>query len=150
MQISRFVHRLGVALILTTSAPALAADVWYATHNLLPGDILQDGDVAARPPGRMTFEPVLATTEVIGQEVKRRVYMGHDLSTHDIGPRTVVKANTDVEVVWRSGRLSLELTGKALESGALGDDVRVLNTDTSRTIRGVVIGEQLVEVRSEP
>ena len=59
-----------------------------------------------------------------------------------------MKSNTPVNVVWKAGALSLELAGRALEAGAVGDEIRVLNTMTSRTIRGTVVGDGMVEIRS--
>ncbi len=61
-----------------------------------------------------------------------------------------MKANTPVTVMWRSGGLALDMEGRALETGAVGDEIRVLNPGTSRTIRGVVVGEGMIEVKSEP
>ena len=66
------------------------------------------------------------------------------------GPRSAVKASTPVDVIWKVGGLSLELDGRALEDGALGDEMRVLNPMSSRTIRGKVVGDGMVEIRSAP
>ena len=44
----------------------------------------------------------------------------------------------------------LVMQGNALDPGAIGDQIRVLNPATSRTVRGTVTGEGIVEVRSEP
>ena len=132
------------------SQPAASQDVWHATQTLLPGDIVRSTDVIAQKPTRVASEAVPATTEVVGLEIKRRVYTGHELTARDIGPRSAVKANTDVGVLWKSGDLALELKGRALETGALGEEIRVLNPSTSRTIRGTIVGNQMVEVRSQP
>ena len=72
------------------------------------------------------------------------------LVERDVGPVSAVKANTPVTVMWRSGGLALDMEGRALETGAVGDEIRVLNPGTSRTIRGVVVGEGMIEVQSEP
>jgi flagella basal body P-ring formation protein FlgA len=42
----------------------------------------------------------------------------------------------------------MEMEGRAMESGALGDEIRVLNTASGRTIRAVVAGDGMVEIRS--
>jgi flagella basal body P-ring formation protein FlgA len=36
-----------------------------------------------------------------------------------------------------------------MESGALGDEIRVLNTSSGRTIRGIVVGDGMIEMRIE-
>jgi flagella basal body P-ring formation protein FlgA len=141
---------IAATMTLFAVLPASAQDVWHATHTLLPGDIVRDVDVVAQKMGRGTIDPVPATCDVVGQEIKRRVYAGRDLTARDVGPRSAVKANTEVGVLWTDGALSLELQGRALENGALGEEVRVLNPATSRTIRGIVVGDATVEVRSAP
>lgn len=144
--------RLAVIIVMAVllAGPALAGDVWQATHRLEPGDRLQRADLAAQPPRRVTRDAIPATRAVLGLEVKRRIYPGHTLTERDVGPPTVVQANSGVEVLWKVGNLTLRMQGRALESGALGEDIRVLNTASARTIHGTVVAGGLVEVRSEP
>jgi flagella basal body P-ring formation protein FlgA len=44
----------------------------------------------------------------------------------------------------------MAMEGRAMESGAIGDEVRVLNTASGRTIRGTVAGDGMIEMRSTP
>ena len=136
---------LGVAPMTT---PAAAQDVWVATHMLMPGDVLRADDVAAQTPNRPMSFAIPASRDITGQEVKRRIPSGQALSHRDVGPATLVKANTPVEVLWQTGPLALVMQGRALEPGALGQDIRVLNTSTSRTIHATVTGDGKVEVRA--
>jgi flagella basal body P-ring formation protein FlgA len=147
-----FVRNSTMAVLLGSLAATSAAaeDAWVATHNLMPGDILRSDDISAQPIVQPAPDAVPATRELTGLEIKRRVYVGHPLGTRDIGAPTVVKANMPVDVHWQSGELTLVMRGNALEPGALGDQIRVLNPATSRTVRGTVTGEGIVEVRSEP
>ena len=135
-------------LILAAAVPAFADDVWHATRTLMPGDTVRAEDVVAHAPVRPVSDAVPASQAVIGLEVKRRLSDGRVLSERDVGPRSAVKSSTPVNVVWKEGALSLELSGRALEAGAVGDEIRVLNTMTSRTIRGTVVGDGMVEIRS--
>lgn len=138
------------ALLGLPAAQAHAADAWYATHTLMPGDIVQPDDVVTKTPPRPLPDLLPSDRPVAGLEVKRRVYADRALTERDVGPRNAVKANTPVTVLFKAGALVLELQGRALESGALGDEVRVLNTDSSRTVRGVVTGDGMVELRGAP
>jgi flagella basal body P-ring formation protein FlgA len=135
-------------LMLAATSPAFADDVWHATRMLMPGDTLRAEDVVAHAPVRPVPDAVPASQVVIGLEVKRRLSDGRVLSQRDVGPHSAVKSNTPVNVVWKDGALSLQLAGRALEAGAVGDEIRVLNTMTSRTIRGTVVGDGMVEIRS--
>ena len=135
-------------LILASATPAFADDVWHATRTLMPGDTLRAEDVVAHAPVRPVPDAVPASKVVIGLEVKRRLSDGRVLTERDVGPRSAVKSNTPINVLWKAGALSLELAGRSLEAGAVGDEIRVLNTMTSRTIRGTVVGDGMVEIRS--
>jgi flagella basal body P-ring formation protein FlgA len=137
-------------LMLSATAPAFADDVWHATRTLMPGDVLAADDVVAGAMVRPVPDAVPASREIVGLEVKRRLFNGRILTSHDIGARSAVKSSSQVEVIWKVAGLSLELQGRALEDGALGDEIRVLNPMSSRTIRGTVVGDGMVEMRSEP
>ena len=137
-------------MLLQHAHPAIAEDVWRATHTLLPGDMVRSDDIVAQPPTGFGRDRIPATRDIIGLEIKRRVYQDRELASRDVGPRSAVKANTAVRVLWKSGSLSLELEGRSLEAGAVGDEIRVLNPSTSRTIRGTVVADGMVEVRSQP
>lgn len=127
---------------------AAAQHVWHAVRTLMPGDVVRNDDVVAQPASRRVRDAMPATSPIVGLEVKRRIYQGYDISEHDVGAVTIVKASTMVTLLWKSGGLTLQLSGRALDAGAMGDEVRVLNPDTLRTIRGTVVGEGTVEVRT--
>ena len=135
-------------LIIAAATPTFADDVWHATRTLMPGDTVRSDDVVAHAPVRPVPDAVPVSKVVIGLEIKRRLSDGRVLTVRDVGPRSAVKSSTPVNVVWKEGALSLELSGRALEAGAVGDEIRVLNTMTSRTIRGTVVGDGMVEIRS--
>ena len=137
-------------LLMVGMAPAHADDFWTATHTLMPGDIVHQDDVMPTPLLRPYPGALPSSDAIIGMEVKRYVSVNRPLVEHDVGPPSAVKANTPVTVMWRSGGLALDMEGRALETGAVGDEIRVLNPGTSRTIRGVVVGDGMIEVKSEP
>ncbi|HQT75715.1 MAG: flagella basal body P-ring formation protein FlgA [Rhodospirillales bacterium 20-64-7] len=136
------------AALLALCQVAAAEDVWHAVHTLVPGDIVRGDDVVAQAPSGRQRNIMPASAKIIGLEVKRRIYAGHDVDEQDVGAVTAVKASTTVTVLWKRGNLSLELEGRALDAGAIGDEVRVLNPVSLRTIRGTVTGEGIVEVNS--
>jgi flagella basal body P-ring formation protein FlgA len=140
---------IGSLLGCLAAMPAAAEDVWIATHNLMPGDILRSGDIEAQPMVRPMPDALPGSRELAGLEIRRRVYLGHPIGARDVGSPTVVKANMPVEVHWQSGSLTLVMQGNALDPGAVGDQIRVLNPTTSRTVRGTVAADGTVEVRAD-
>jgi flagella basal body P-ring formation protein FlgA len=136
------------AMSMVGICPARADDAWHATRILMPGDIIRQDDVVARAMPRLLPEAVMADRDIVGQQIKRRVAADRPLTMRDIGPRTAVQASTPVDVLWTSGSLKMAMSGRAMESGALGDEIRVLNTGSGRTIRGIVVGDGMIEVRN--
>lgn len=137
-------------IVCFASMPALADDAWIATHNLMPGDILRSDDIESQPMAHPVADALPATRQLAGLEVKRRVYQGRTIGTRDVGAPIVVKANMPVEVHWQSGSLTLVMQGNAMDPGAVGDQIRVLNPATSRAVRGTVVADGTVEIRNEP
>jgi flagella basal body P-ring formation protein FlgA len=129
-------------------SPARSEDVWHATRMLLPGDVIRQEDVAARPLAHPWPDAVEAERNIIGQQIKRRVQADRPLAEQDVGPRIAVMASAPVTVLWSSGSLRMEMEGRAVEGGAIGNEVRVLNPGSGRTIRATVTGDGMVEVRS--
>jgi flagella basal body P-ring formation protein FlgA len=146
------IHIIAAAAVmaLATGSPARCQDVWHATRALLPGDVIRKDDVVAHPLQHPLPEALNSDQDIVGQQIKRRVQADRPLTDRDVGPRTAVLASTPVSVLWTSGTLRMEMEGRAEESGALGDEIRVLNTASGRTIRGIVAGDGMVEIRSVP
>ena len=132
------------------AAPAWSQDVWHTTRLLMPGDIIRQDDIVAQPVPRPLPEALYSDRTIIGQQIKRRVSADRPLTEPDVGPRMAVLASAPVTVVWASGTLHMEMQGRAEESGAVGDEIRVLNTSSGQTIRSVVTGEGMAEVRTVP
>ena len=69
------------------------------------------------------------------------------------GPKTtatLVARNANVTIVLQFGNLSLSAQGRAVEEGARGDTIRVLNTTSNRQLEGVVVGPDTVAVSIGP
>ena len=140
---------MGAAILCAAAGPAAAEEAWVATHNLMPGDILRADDMQSQSLAQPAPDALPATRDLTGLEVKRRVYLGHPLGARDVGAPIVVKANAAVDVYWQAGDLTLVMQGNALEPGAVGDSIRVLNPTTERAVRGIVTAQGTVEIRSE-
>jgi flagellar basal body P-ring formation protein FlgA len=138
------------ALAIASASPSWSQDIWHATRVLQPGDVIRQEDVVARAESRPLPEALFSDRDIVGQQIKRRVQTDRPLTERDVGARTAVLASTPVSVLWTSGALRMEMEGRAMESGALGDEIRVLNTTSGRTIRGVVAGDGMIEMRSTP
>jgi flagella basal body P-ring formation protein FlgA len=141
----------GAALLVASLChlpPADSREVWHATRDLQPGDLLRPQDIDPAEPRRDNPAFIETAQDIVGQEVKRRIRAGAAIPLRDIGERALVRATQPVRVFWKSGGMTLELQGKALESGAEGQEIRIHNPASGRTLRAAVVAEGTAEVRS--
>ena len=85
---------------------------------------------------------------LIGMTPKRYLRPGQPVRTADIKLPTVIGKGESVIISYTSPGISLTAQGRALENGALGQAIRVVNTQTNRTIEANVSGPGRVQVLS--
>lgn len=118
----------------------LASPAWsdslVATRTIRAQTVLTEQDftlVAAEIPGAVT-DPALA----IGLEARITLYAGRPIAASDIGPPALVDRNQTVSLIFRSGGLSILTEGRALERGAAGEVIRVMNLTSRATVSGTI------------
>jgi flagella basal body P-ring formation protein FlgA len=144
---------LSPALLASTllfSGPLMGREVWHAARPLLPGDTLRAQDITPAAPRRDDSRFVDSDRDIVGLEVKRPIRANAPIPDRDIGQRPLVRATQPVRVFWKSDGMTLEMQGKALESGASGEEIRVHNPGSGRTLRALVVAEGTAEIRGAP
>ena len=107
----------------------------------LPRDaIITEGDVDVvtlrrRPTGLPTLSD---PTQAIGLAAKRALSEGTELRPTMLKQPVIIKRGDQTVITAGSGGLSVRMTGKALEDGVLGEQIRVQNLSSKRTIQGEV------------
>lgn len=122
------------ALIFCLTAGPVLADSVVAVRTLRPQTVILPGDVTvvdADLPGALQD-----TGLALGQETRVAIYAGRPVRAEDLGPPTLVDRNQVVPLVYLSGGLAIATEGRALESGAVGDSIRVMNLGSRTTING--------------
>src|SRR5690606_39200564 len=106
------------------------------------GDIIRASDVVVerRARTRVPAGAIVSPDQIVGKAARRPLTAGQPLRPTDLMKPELVHQNETVTVVYETGGLSLSVRGKALESGAEGDVVNVLNIQSKRTIQGTVVG----------
>ncbi|MEL6979743.1 MAG: flagellar basal body P-ring formation chaperone FlgA [Pseudomonadota bacterium] len=136
------------AALLLSGAPlsALAGEVLVAAATIPAGVVIEPGHVRladGEPAPGVLSDPNAA----VGLEAKVALYKGKTIRSSDLGPRTVIRRNDVVALVFRRGALAISTEGRALEPGAVGDRIRIMNLDSRRTVYATVRGVNLAEVR---
>jgi flagellar basal body P-ring formation protein FlgA len=118
------------------------------TRALARGDVIKAGDfiIERRPRSEFSSEPPAPSAALAGLAARRAVRAGQPLRNADLMKPELVQKNDTVMLHYEVPGIVLAMRGKALDSGAEGDTVSVLNVNSKRTIRGVVTGPGRVTV----
>ena len=139
---------LGLMAGLALGAPgaALGGELVVATHHVPVGVLIQPEHLEVRDgeagPGFLS-----SRAAAVGMETRVTIYKGRPIRMTDLGPPTLIQRNAVVSLVFRRGALSIHTEGRALDRGALGDRIRIMNIDSRRTVFATVAGPNLAEAR---
>lgn len=89
---------------------------------------------------------ITAADHLIGMAPRRGLAPLKPVTTADIMSPIVVKKGEIITMVLKSDEMTLTTQGKALESGASGDTVRVVNPSSGQSVEGVVSGVKTVSI----
>ncbi len=93
-------------------------------------------------------QTILRAEDLVGMSPRRMQYAGKPLRTSDMEmPRIVTRGDT-VTMLLQAGGMTLTASGKALENGAKGDFIRVMNTSSNKMIEGLVTASKEVTVKT--
>lgn len=122
------------------------ADTVVSARTIRPNQIILETDVAIAVGDLATgFTRI---SDVIGQEARVALYAGRPILLGDIGPPAVIARNQIVGLRYFAGGISITTEGRALERGAIGDRIRVMNLGSRATIFGQVLGDGTIQVRN--
>ncbi|MCK1745509.1 flagellar basal body P-ring formation protein FlgA [Bradyrhizobium sp. 139] len=123
-------------------------EVAVLTRDIDRVDLLKSSDIALerRPKAEITGEPA-SRDRTIGMQLRRPMRAGAPIRIADIVKPDFVQRDQSVTVIYQVPGIYLTTRGKALESGAEGDTVSVLNLQTKRTLAGVVTGRGQVTIQ---
>lgn len=89
---------------------------------------------------------IVDADKLIGQSVRRSLAAGKPVRLGDVEPPVLVRKNRVVTVALTTREMALTVSARAMEDGALGDIVRVQNTQSTTVIDAEVIGEGRLRV----
>jgi len=116
---------------------------------LARGEIVRASDVTVERRAKAEFrEGAPAAADAAGLALRHQVRAGQALRASDLMRPEIVQRNETVTIVYEAPGLVLTVRGKALDPGAEGDVISVLNSQSNRTVQGTVAGPARVIVRS--
>jgi flagellar basal body P-ring formation protein FlgA len=118
-------------------------------RSLARGEIVKAADVAIEHRSKAEFrEGAPAATNTAGLAVRHPVRAGQPLRASDLMRPEIVQRNETVTLIYEVPGIVLTVRGKAVDPGAEGDVISVINSQSNRTVQGTVAGPARVVVRS--
>jgi flagellar basal body P-ring formation protein FlgA len=123
-------------------------EVATVTRTIDRGTILKEADILMERRARSEVGRDLVTdhANAVGQAARNSLQPGRVLRTADLMKPDLVQRNESVTLVYEVPGIVLTVRGKAIDGGAEGDTISVLNEQSKRTIQGVIIGPGRVAV----
>lgn len=124
------------------------AEVPVPVRRLLPGEIVADADIewVQVHADRISTAIVLDPAQIVGHTPRRPIRAGEPVRANDLVVATMIKKGAVVTVVLETPQMLITTQGRAMEDGAEGDLVRVMNTSSNRIIQAVVVDPTTVSV----
>jgi flagella basal body P-ring formation protein FlgA len=117
------------------------------TRSLKAGEVLKASDVIVeRRPKAEVRGDGLAAGQAVGLAARVALRNGQALRTDDLIKPQVVQRNESVTIYYEVPGILLTVRGKALEAGAVGDVVGVLNIQSNRPVQATVVAHGRVAI----
>lgn len=148
ISVSLFVGQRLLKRAVVSPYVAMPDRVLVATRSLARGHVLSTADLALveRDRAASPRDALRTPEDGVGLRVKRSLPADQILRAQDVEPVPVVERGDRVTLVLQRGALRIQATGKAQETGGIGDWIRVVNLDSKREISGRVDQEGRVHV----
>ncbi len=98
---------------------------------------------------RISRETVLDPSDLIGKSPKRGLRAGTPIRLSEVAAPIVVKKKSLVTIIFQHPFMTLTAQGRALQSGAVGDVIRISNVQSDAIIDAEIIGSGRAIVRAD-
>lgn len=112
------------------------------------GQVIGQGDIEwiGVPSLRLGGNVLTDISEIVGQAARRSLPPGRPLRVSDLQRPSLVAKGALVSMSVNAPNMQLSAVGRALEAGAAGDVIQIINMQSKRTVAGVIVGPNQVEV----
>jgi flagellar basal body P-ring formation protein FlgA len=126
------------------------AEVPTVTRPLDRGVVLRESDIQMerRPRTEITRDVVTSRSQVIGFAARTNLQPGRPLRTGELMKPDLVQRSEAVTLVYEAPGIVLTLRGKAIDGGAEGDAISVMNEQSKRIVQGTIVGPGRVAIRN--
>jgi flagellar basal body P-ring formation protein FlgA len=120
------------------------------THEIAQGQVIKVSDLAIerRPKTSSTPTTLITIEQAQGLSTKHALRAGQVIRQADVAKPELVGRGETVTIVFQVPGILLTILGKAVEPGALGDVISVVNVQSKHTLQATVIGPARVSVNA--
>ncbi len=126
----------------------LTVPVPVPLRRLMPGDVVGEADLAIAhlPHGRVGAFAVLDREALVGMEVRRMLAKGRPVMSQSVSPPLVIDRGDKVSIQFTDGALRLSAPGRALGDAHKGQEIKIVNLVSNKSLVGIATGKGIVEI----
>ena len=123
-------------------------EVYVPARTLSTGEIIAQGDLQTItvPERDLSSNAVVDLNSLVGMEVKRTLREGSIIRKNAIAAPLLVRKKDLITLTVETSQMRLTAQGQAMDDGAIGDVIRVMNLTSKKVISAVVSGKQSANV----
>lgn len=133
-----------LVLVLALLGGAAEAAVLTAARTLPAGTVISADDLVLSESNRPGMTD---PAEAVGLQARITIYEGRPLQASLLQAPQLVMRNQIVRIIYTRGALRIEADGRAMDTGAAGDVIRVMNLESRATITATVNTDGTLSVR---
>lgn len=109
-------------------------------ERLNKGDVIQQSHIHTV---RMPFKPkqeriIVVADQIIGKETQRVLLPNQLIASADIRSPQVIKRRDTISIIYETPHLTVKTLGVSLDSGSIGDRIRVRNDKSKQVISAII------------
>lgn len=118
-------------------------------NSLKNGDIISSRDIdwIEIPKNKIANGTILDEKDIVNLTPRRSIFGGKPIIGNELERPKLVSRGGPITLIFANGPMVLTTKGKSLQDGAVGDVVRVSNTDSSKNLQGTVTGDREVTIQ---
>ncbi|MDR6433134.1 flagella basal body P-ring formation protein FlgA [Brucella pseudogrignonensis] len=140
------------AFVILSAPVANAAErmaFFVPSTTVYPGQVVSDVSLVEKkfyisPPAARQY--VLSPEQVTGKVARRTLISGKPILIAALSEPSLVTRGVPAMMVFTSGPLTITATGTPLESGAVGDFIKIRNADSGLIVSGTVLADGRIQV----
>ena len=126
----------------------MTVEVPVPARRIMPEEIVQPGDLTLveLPLQRLGRFAVFDADELVGKQVRRMLVAGRPVPRQSVIPPIIITRGEKVKIMLDYGGLQLSARGRAMSDAHAGQELRVVNLSSNKSISAIATADGIVKV----